>query len=258
MDHTGKVVLITGASKGIGRGIALRFADDGANLVLSDIDEENLKKTCADVKAKNREYLSVIADVSKKQDVENLFSAAVDKFGKIDVSIHVAGVVTSALLVDIPEKDWDWVLDVNAKGVFLSCQAAARQMLKQGYGKIINCASGAGKRGPSYESHYAASKFAVIGITQSLARELAPKGITVNAFCPGIIKTDLWKYLDREMGKLEGLKPGELIKKAAKQIPLGRVGQPSDIAGLISFLASEDADYITGQSINIDGGDIMS
>ena len=257
MDHTGKVVLMTGASRGIGRGVALRFADEGADLILSDVDVKNLNKTTADVKAKGRKVLSVVADVSKKADVDKLFSRAVEEFGKIDVSIHMAGVPLVAPLVDVSEKDYDRVLGVNTKGVFMCCQGAARQMLKQGYGKIINCASGAGKQGSPLESVYSASKFAVIGITQSLAKEVAPKGITVNALCPGVIKTDLWEYLDRAKAEIEGLKPGEFIERVTKLIPLGRAGEPSDVAGLVSFLASKDADYITGQSLFIGGGIIM-
>lgn len=258
MDLTGKVILVTGAGRGIGRGIALRLAQDGADLVVNDLDQRNLERVASEVGRKNRNCLAVVADVSQKSDVERLFSQAAKELGRIDVSIHNAGIISVAPLVELDERDWDRILSVNAKGVFLCCQAAARQMLKQGYGKIINCSSTAGKQGAAYQTHYAASKFAVIGITQSLAKELGPRGVTVNAFCPGYTMTDMWDYLDPELGKFEGLKPGKKIKKITKAIPLGRFGEPSEIAGLVSFLASDDANYINGQAINVDGGVILS
>ena len=158
------------------------------------------------------------------------------------------------------EEEWDWVMNVNTKGVFLCCQAAARQMVKQRSGKLINTASGQSRDGFIYTPHYAASKMGVVGITQSLAKELAPIGITVNAFAPGIIETDMWKYNDKAWGELLGdYQEGELIDEwVNNNIPMKRAGTPDDVAGLVLFLASSDADYITGQTINVDGGLIMS
>jgi meso-butanediol dehydrogenase/(S,S)-butanediol dehydrogenase/diacetyl reductase len=157
------------------------------------------------------------------------------------------------------EEEWDKVLAVNTKGVFLCCQAAARIMIKQRSGRLINTASGQARDGFIYTPHYAASKMGVVGITQSLAKELAAYNITVNAFCPGIIDTDMWAYNDREWGKLLGqYKKGELMQEWVDGIPMKRAGTPEDVAGLVAFLASEDAAYITGQTINVDGGLIMS
>jgi meso-butanediol dehydrogenase/(S,S)-butanediol dehydrogenase/diacetyl reductase len=179
--------------------------------------------------------------------------------GRIDVSIQNAGVITIKPLAELTEREWDLVLDVNTKGVFLCCQAAARHMVQQGSGRLINTASGQARQGFVYTPHYAASKFGVVGITQSLAKELAPSGITVNAFCPGIIETDMWAYNDSAWGKLLGnYKPGELMAEWVRGIPMKRAGTAADVAGLVTFLASDDAAYITGQTINVDGGLIMS
>ena len=157
------------------------------------------------------------------------------------------------------EQDWDEVMDVNCKGVFLCCQHAAQLMIPQQRGRIINAASGQARQARAFTPHYAASKAGVVAITQSLALELAPFGISVNAYCPGVISTEMWKYNDREWGRLlGGYGPGDYFKEAVSRIPLGRPGSPQDVAGLVAFLASDDASYITGQAIHVNGGSIMA
>jgi meso-butanediol dehydrogenase/(S,S)-butanediol dehydrogenase/diacetyl reductase len=253
-----KIVLITGASRGIGKGIAKRFAEEGASLILS-ANEESVHKVAEELKALGINAVSVVCDVTQKTDVEHLYDRALAEFGKLDVSIQNAGVITIARIEELSENDWDRVMAVNTKGVFLCCQAAAVRMKPRRFGRIINTASGQARQGLIYTPHYAASKFGVVGLTQSLAKELASEGITVNAFCPGIIETDMWAYNDAAWGKLLGnYQPGELMREWVNNIPMKRAGKAEDVAGLVAFLASEDAGYITGQTINVDGGLIMS
>ena len=259
MRFTDKVVVVNGASRGIGRGIALRFAREGAKLVVSS-NEEAVHSVAEEIRGVGRQALSFLCDVTNKQEVEQMYAQVMKEFGRVDVSVQNAGVITIAKIEDMTEEEWDNVMAVNTKGVFLCCQAAAKIMLKQGSGRLINTGSGQSRDGFIYTPHYAASKMGVMGITQSLAKELAIHGITVNAFCPGIIETDMWAYNDKKWGELLGdYKEGELVREWIEtKIPMKRGGTPEDMAGLVSFLASEDAAYITGQTINVDGGLIMS
>jgi meso-butanediol dehydrogenase/(S,S)-butanediol dehydrogenase/diacetyl reductase len=255
----GKTVVITGGNKGIGLAMAERFASEGANLVIGAI-ETDVADATEHLKDRGGGVEPVVCDVTRKDDVVRLYDAADARFGPVDVSIQNAGIITIAKVEDLTEGEWDATLAVNTKGVFLCCQEAIARMRKAGNGgRLINIASGQARDGFIYTPHYAASKFGVVGLTQSLAKEVAEEGITVNAICPGIIHTDMWDYNDREWGKLLGTyEPGELMAEWVNNIPMKRVGTGKDVAGLVAFLASDDAAYITGQTVNVDGGLIMS
>ncbi len=256
---TGKTAVITGGHKGIGFSIAERFADEGANVVLAS-NEEQVFEAAKALCAKGVKAIGVICDVTDIQSVKSLYQEAEKTFGSIDISVQNAGIITIAKVEDLTENEWDATMDVNTKGVFLCCQQAIKYMRKSGKGgRLINTASGQAREGFIYTPHYAASKFGVIGLTQSLAKEVALDNITVNAICPGIIHTDMWDYNDRIWGQMLGdYAPGELMASWVDNIPMKRAGTGQDIAGVVSFLASDDAAYITGQSLNIDGGLIMS
>lgn len=252
----GKVVVITGGDRGICFAIAERFAAEGASIVLASIDEqvsESASRLPVDA-------LPVVCDVTRKSDVVSLYDKAEERFGSVDISIQNAGIITIAKVEDLTENEWDATLQVNTKGVFLCCQEAIRRMRRhRNGGRLINTASGQARDGFIYTPHYAASKFGVVGLTQSLAKEVATEGITVNAICPGIIETDMWAYNDKVWGQMLGdYEPGELMDEWVQNIPMKRAGKGSDVSGLVAFLASNDAEYITGQTINVDGGLIMS
>ncbi|QCP59398.1 glucose 1-dehydrogenase [Pantoea sp. SO10] len=262
-DFSGKTVVITGACRGIGAGIAARFARDGARLVMVSNSERVFSTAQAIEQQFGSEILALQVDVTDETEVQQLYQQAAERFGSIDVSIQNAGVITIDRFDAMPKSDFEKILAVNTTGVWLCCREAAKYMVKQGSGSLINTSSGQGRQGFIYTPHYAASKMGVIGITQSLALELAPWHITVNAFCPGIIESEMWDYNDRVWGEIlssdkKQYGKGELMAEWVENIPLKRAGQPEDVAGLVAFLASDDARYITGQTINVDGGLIFS
>lgn len=254
------VVVVTGAARGMGRGLAERFAAEGARVVL--VDREDLVHQVADdmAKAQGVDVLGVVCDVTDEDQVRAMVAAVDDRFGRLDVLVNNAGTITISRLEELTIEDWNRVLAVNVTGMFLCSKEAASLMRRGGRGgRIINAASGQARQGFIYTPHYAASKFGVVGLTQSLAKELASDQITVNAYCPGIVGTDMWAYNDREWGRLLGdYGPGELMAEWIEGIPLGRAGTDDDVADLVLFLASQQAGYITGQAINVDGGMFMN
>ncbi len=252
----GKCVVITGGNKGIGYAMAERFISEGANVVIASVEEQVTEAA----EALGGGSKGFVCNVTDSVQVAELYEMAASEFGGVDVAIQNAGIITIAKVEDLTEKEWEDTMDVNTKGVFLCCQEAIRHMRASGKGgRLINTASGQARDGFIYTPHYAASKFGVMGLTQSLAKEVALDDITVNAICPGIIKTDMWAYNDRVWGEMLGdYGPGELMESWVQNIPMKRAGEGRDVAGLVAFLASEDATYITGQTINVDGGLIMS
>ena len=249
-----KIAIVTGASKGIGRAIALRLAKEGANVVIADVDKDEGEKVAQMIREMGRDCLAVKCDVSNVQEVEDMVEKTMQKLGRIDILVNNAGVSSMAAMVELEEKDWDFNMDINAKGQFLCSRAVAKHMIKQKSGKIINNASLAAKRGARFLAHYSASKFAVLGLTYTMAIELAPYNITVNAVCPGIVETDMIRREWKWEGDIRGMTPEEVRDEYLAEIPLGRLCQPEDVAGAVAFLASKDADYLTGQSINVNGG----
>lgn len=242
-----KVAIVTGGTRGIGRAIALKLADHGANIVInyrnSDKEAEELK---AILEEKGVKVLAVKCDISNFEDSKNLMDKCKEVFGKIDILVNNAGITKDTLIMRMKEEDFDNVIDVNLKGTFNCAKHASAIMLKQRFGKIINMTSVVGIAGNAGQVNYAASKAGVIGLTKSLAKELGSRGITVNAVAPGFINTDMTASLSEKVKE-----------EASKNIPLKRLGEPEDVANLVGFLASDAANYITGQVINVDGGMVM-
>ncbi|MGG4488897.1 3-oxoacyl-[acyl-carrier-protein] reductase [Metabacillus idriensis] len=243
----GKVALVTGASRGIGRAIALELAKNGANVAVNYAGSEAKANEVVDeIKALGREAFAVQADVSDSEAVAAMVKATVEQFGRLDILVNNAGITKDNLLMRMKDSEWDDVININLKGVFLTTKAVTRQMMKQRQGRIINIASIVGVSGNPGQANYVAAKAGVIGLTKTAAKELSSRNITVNAIAPGFITTDMTDKLTEEV-KTEML----------KQIPLARFGEPSDISNAVTFLASDKSSYITGQTIHIDGGMVM-
>jgi acetoin reductase-like protein len=251
----GKVAIVTGGAQGIGRASALRFAGDGARVVIADLQEQGAQAVADEIGGSGGEAFGIAVDVRNRDQVQAVVDVAVERFGGVDILMNNAGVIRITPFLEIDEDEWDLLFDVNCKGMLWCSQAAARRMIEQGRGgKIINVASQAGRRGEALVLTYCASKATVISMTQSMALALAPHRINVNAIAPGIVDTPLWESNDRRFAELLGMEIGEPKRTFVATIPLGRIEQPEDVAGMAAFLASPDSDYITQQCYNVDGG----
>jgi 3-oxoacyl-[acyl-carrier protein] reductase len=248
MDLSNKIAIVTGSGRGIGQAIALKLAEVGATVVVNDIgDAEPLEAVAQEIRAMGRQSLPILADVSSSSDVARLVAEAIAAYGKIDILVNNAGIARDQLVLRMSEEDWDKVLDVDLKSVFLCTKAVLRHMVKQRWGRIISMASVVGIVGNRGQANYASAKAGIIGFTRTVAKEVASHGITANAIAPGFIDTEMTQRL-KEDWKQE-------IKRL---IPLGYFGSPRDVAEAVAFLASEEARYITGQVLGVDGGMAVS
>jgi 3-oxoacyl-[acyl-carrier protein] reductase len=246
LNLNGKKALVTGSGRGIGKEIALRLANAGCDVAISDIDMATAEATAAEITALGRASVALRADVSSAADVESMFAQYFAAFQTIDILVNNAGITRDTLLLRMKESDWDLVLDINLKSAFLCCREAARAMMKARTGRIVNIASVVGLMGNAGQVNYSASKAGLIGLTKTLAREFASRSITVNAVAPGFIKTAMTDKLS-DVDK----------QKLTVNIPLQRLGMPLDVANAVLFLSSSLADYVTGQVVVVDGGLVM-
>ena len=247
MNLTGKVALVTGASRGIGQATAIDLAKAGADVVVNFIGNEAVaQETVEKIEALGRKAIKIKANVGDADDVQAMVDEAIATFGHIDILVNNAGITRDGLLIRMKDSDWDEVLNINLKGVYLVTKAVAKLMVKQRAGRIINMTSVSGVTGNVGQANYAAAKAGVIGFTKTCAKELAARGITVNAVAPGFIETAMTDVL-----------PEKIKEGIAATVPFGRMGQPEEIASVVTFLASDFASYITGQVLNVDGGMVM-
>lgn len=247
MKLAGKTALVTGASRGIGREIALELARHGANVAVNYAGSEaKANEVVEEIKKMGREAIAIQCDVSNSDAVAKMVKETIDRFGSLDILVNNAGITKDNLLMRMKEEEWDAVIDTNLKGVFLCTKAVTRQMMKQRSGRIINISSVVGASGNPGQANYVAAKAGVVGLTKTAAKELASRGITVNAVAPGFITTEMTDQLSED-----------LKQEMLKMIPLAQFGEAKDIAKTVAFLASEDSRYITGQTIHVNGGMFM-
>jgi D-sorbitol dehydrogenase (acceptor) len=250
-----KVAIVTGGAQGMGRAISRRYAEEGASVVVADMNLSGAQKVVDEITNAAGKAVAVPVDVRHQEQVQRMVDTAVERFGGLDILVNNAGVGKIIPFFETTEQDWNFMFDINCKGLLWCSQAAAKVMIVQGRGgKIINLASQAGRRGEALVLAYCASKACVISMTQSMALALAEYKINVNAIAPGIVDTPFWDEVDKQFARLLNMEIGEPKRKFTAMIPLGRIEQPEDVAGVAAFLASSDADYMTQQCINVDGG----
>jgi len=254
---TGKRALVTGAGRGIGRAIALELAARGCAVAVNDLSAEQAEKVAGEIAQLRGRALALPADVRRRSEVQQMVRRVVEEWGGLDILVNNAGISRIVPFLEMEEETWDDILETNLKGAYLSAQEALRQMMVQRAGVIVNISSQSGKEGNACYAAYCASKFGLIGLTQSLAQEFAPLGIRVNAVCPGVCFTELWEEQLADYARKRGLKPEEVKPYLESKVPLGRLGSPEEVARVVAFLVSEEASYITGQAINITGGVVM-
>ncbi|MBM4044752.1 MAG: glucose 1-dehydrogenase [Planctomycetes bacterium] len=264
---SGKKAIVTGAAQGIGKAVALRLAQEGADVVAADLNVAKAEETAQEIRKLGRCALAYGINLANVSEIQPLVGRAVAEFGRIDILVNVAGISQTKPFAEVTEQDWDSITDVNQKGLVFIIQAVAAQMVKQvpqavkaagkadrSYGKIVNFSSISGRRGRPLQLVYAASKTATISITQSAALALAPYNINVNALAPSVVRTPMWEQIARDRGRLLGTDPERAMQEFVERIPLKRAGTPEDVAAAVAFLCSPDSDYITGQTLNVDGG----
>lgn len=250
-----EVALITGAGQGIGAAIAIRLAQDGFDVVVADLHAEPAERVAERIREQGGRALALAADVSNAGARQRMFDLAIERYGRLDVLVNNAGVQIAAHPLDVDERHWDAVMDVNAKAVFFCCQIALRQMAARRSGRIVNIASAAGKAASTYlHPVYNISKAAVIALTKTFAHAHAADGIRVNCVCPGVIETPMQDLVDGEFARLTGRAPETIRTERLGRVPFGRVGQPEEVAAVVAFLAGPDSGYMTGQAVNVTGG----
>jgi meso-butanediol dehydrogenase/(S,S)-butanediol dehydrogenase/diacetyl reductase len=252
----GGAALVTGAGRGIGRAIALRLARDGRDVAVNDLEPEAASRTAGEIADLGGNVVALPGDVTDRDTVFGLAADAADEFGRLDVLVNNAGIVQVKPLVEVEPQELEQLFRVNVHAVLYGLQAGFEQMRERG-GTIINAASIAGREGQANLGPYSATKFGVVGLTQAAAKEFAGHGITVNAYCPGIVGTDMWEFIDQRLGGYLGLGPGQARQRYASAALLDRVEEPAEVAGLVSYLASADAGFVTGQSVVVDGGIVL-
>jgi len=249
MRFGGKVAIVTGGGRGIGEAIAVRLAQEGAKVVVVDKNEDTLTNTVEGIKESGDQAVAIVADVTRGEEVRRMVKTAIEQFGKIDILVNNVGLFITEPFLDTGEETWDMILAINLKSTLVCCQAVLEDMTKRGGGTIVNLSSNAGKMGVGYQASYSAAKAGVMGLTKSLAREMARHNINVNCVCPGLVDTEL---TTEAIGGIP-----EMREKLVKAIPFRRMAQPEEVAAAVCFLASDDAGFITGQTLSVDGGNSM-